>query len=87
MPWRQTINVLSIVVAVACVWARVANLAFLKPDFEILFFLNTFGFFRKSEKDRQNLAFSGFFLVGKPWLCKNNVWAAYLLQISSEESV
>jgi len=37
----------------------VANLAFLKPDLKTLAFLNTltFGFFWKSKKARQNLAF------------------------------
>jgi len=32
-------------------------LAFLKPGFEFLAFFNTFGFFWKSKKARQNLAF------------------------------
>jgi len=35
--------------------------SFLKPDFEILTFLNTFGLFWKSKKARVNAAFSGFF--------------------------
>jgi len=38
---------------------RVANLFFLKPYFEILAFLNAFGFFGNQQK--ANLAFSGFF--------------------------
>jgi len=37
---------------------RVANLAFFKPDFEILAFLNTFGFFGKLKKIQTK---SGFF--------------------------
>jgi len=37
---------------------RVANLAFLKPDFEILAFLNAFGFFWKSKRSQTK---SGFF--------------------------
>jgi len=40
---------------------RVATLDFLKLDFEILAFLNTFGLFWKSKKARLNVAFSGFF--------------------------
>jgi len=42
---------------------RFANLSFLKSDFENLDFLHVFGFFSKSKKSRQNLAFSGFFKV------------------------
>jgi len=40
---------------------RVANLAFLKPDFEILAFLNALGIVWKSKKARQQLAFFTFF--------------------------
>jgi len=39
--------------------SRVANLALLKPDFEILFFLNTFAFF----EDKKIQTKSGFFLA------------------------
>ena len=46
---------------------------FFKPDFEILAFF-------------EHLWLSGFFSVGKTWLCQNIVWAAYSLQISSDES-
>jgi len=60
-------------------------LAVLKPDFEILAVFNAFGFFWKSKKARQNLAFSGFFSVGKAWFWKNIVRAAYSLQISFEK--
>jgi len=40
-------------------YCRVANLAFLKPDFEILAFFEhlSFGFVGRSKKARQNLAF------------------------------
>jgi len=47
-------------------------LAFLKPDFEIQAFFNSFGFFG-NKKARQNLAFSGPFSVGKAWLWQNIV--------------
>jgi len=66
---------------------RIASLAFLKLDLEILAFFNAFGFFWKSKKARQNQAFSGFFSVGKAWLWKNIVRAAYSLLISSEKSI
>ena len=46
---------------------RAANLAVLKPDFEILDFLNDFGFFWK------------WLGCGKAWLWKNIVRAAYSL--------
>jgi len=39
----------------------VANSAFLKPDFKIVAFFNTFVFVCKSKKARQNLAFPGIF--------------------------
>jgi len=44
---------------------RVANLAILKPDFAILAFFEHLWLFWKSRKDRQNLAFSGFFQSGR----------------------
>jgi len=43
------------------VLADFANLTFLKPDFEILAFLNTLDHFRKSKEVGQNLAFGQFF--------------------------
>jgi len=51
----------------------VANLAFLKPDFEILAICEYFWLFLEIKKARQNLAFSGLFSVGKAWLWKNVV--------------
>ena len=41
--------------------------------------MNTFGFFWNEK--------SGLFLIGKAWLWKNMVWAAYSVQISSEKSL
>jgi len=78
---------MSITTATKTEWHRVAILGFLRPDFEVLAFLNIFGFFWKSKKARQNLAKSGFFSVGKAWLWKNIVWAACSLKISSEMSL
>jgi len=60
---------------------------FFEARFGILAFLNAFGIFWKSKKARQNLAFSGFFSVGKTWLWKDIVRAAYSLQISSEKGI
>ena len=64
---------------------RVANLAFLKPDFEILTFFNALGLFwkQKTKKTDKIWLFSG----GKVWLWQNIVWAAYSLHISSDESL
>jgi len=45
---------------------RVANLAFLKPDFEILAFLAHLAFYEK--KSQRNLERSGVLFVGKAWL-------------------
>jgi len=59
----------------------------LKPDFEILAFFERLWLFWKSKKARKNLAFSGFLSVGKAWLWKNIVRAAYSLQISPEKSL
>jgi len=52
---------------------RVANVAFLKPDLKILACFEHLWLFWKLKKARQNLAFSGFFSVGKAWLWKNIV--------------
>jgi len=59
--------------SVWCPASRVANLAFLKPDFEILAFFEHLWLFLEMKKARQNLAFSGFFSVGKAWLWENIV--------------
>jgi len=56
---------------------RVASLAFLKPDCEILAF---FGNQKKPDK-------IWLFSVGKAFLWKNIVWAAYSLQSSSQKSL
>jgi len=39
------------------------------------------------EISQEKSFFSGFFTVGKTWLWQNIVWAAYLLQIASDESL
>ena len=59
---------------------RVANSAFLKADFEILAFL-------KIKKSETKSGFFWIFSVGKAWLRQSIVWAAYSLQISSDESL
>jgi len=52
------------------VLCRVANLAFLKPDFEILAFFNVLDF-SENQKSQSNSAF--FFIVRKGWLWQNIV--------------
>jgi len=49
------------------VYSRVANLAFWKPEFEILAFFNTFGFFGNKKKPEK----SGF-----SWLIFNRIGLA-----------
>ena len=44
---------------------RVANLAFLKPDFEILAFFNALGFFENQKKPDKTWPFLAFFSVRK----------------------
>ena len=61
--------------------SRVANLAFLKQDFEIQ------AFFEHIWSEKANLAFSVFTSVGMAWLWQNIVWAAYSLQIFSDEGL
>jgi len=46
---------------VAC---RVANLAFLKPNFEIQAFFDALGFFLKIKNTSQNLGFFFFLFLG-----------------------
>jgi len=53
---------------------QVANLVFLKPDFEILAFFEHLWLFLEIKKSRTK---SGFFSVGKAWTWKNVVGAAY----------
>jgi len=61
---------------------RVANLAFLKPDFEIL----SLAFYR-SQKKRVKSVFFWLISVGKAWFWKNIVRAAYSLQTPHETSL
>ena len=63
------------------------QLSFFEARFWNSVFFNIIGFFRKSKKAWQNVAFSGFFWARKAWLWQNIVWAAYSLQISSDESL
>jgi len=70
---------------------RVANLAFSNPDFEILTFVTPLAFVG-NKKARYYLAdiiwlFLSFFSAVKAWLWQNIVWAAYSLQISSDENL
>jgi len=66
---------------------RIANLAFLKPDFEILAFFNSLGVFDFQKQPDKIWLFLAFFSVGKAWLWLHVVWAACLLQTSSDESL
>jgi len=63
---------------------RVANLAFFKPDFEILAFFERLRLFLGNQKSQTK---SFFFSIWKAWIWQNIVWAAYSLQISSDESL
>jgi len=51
--------------------SRVANLAFLKPDVEILTFFQRTWLFLKIERSQTKSGFFGFFSVGKAWLWQN----------------
>jgi len=61
---------------------RVANLAFLKPDFEILVLTQLDFFFIKKSQ-----ILSGFFMSERLWLWQSIVWAAYSLQTFSHGSL
>jgi len=55
------------------VTCRVANLAFLKPDFEIQAFFDALGFFENKKYQSKSGFFFLIFLVGKAWLWQNIV--------------
>jgi len=55
------------------VHCMVADLAFLKPDFEILAFLEHLWLFLEIKKSQAKSGFFWLFSVGKAWLWKNIV--------------
>jgi len=59
----------------------------LKQNFEILAFFERLWLFMKIKKSQTKSGFFLAFSVGKAWLWKNIVRAAYSLQIFSEKSL